>query len=119
MACQEAEALRVLFKKHLAEIAVAKTDLAAVSNGARDAEALQTFADCSSSLIRFAAALLDGNCCTYGVSPFCIFKADRLNLLNCVIDIQAGSFGDFLALLDGGNAILLQSSQNLRLSSLI
>ena len=119
MASQEAEALGVLLEQHLAEVAMAKANLTSVSDGSGDAECLQAFADCCSSLICLAAVLLDGDGCADGICPLCVLKADGLNALNKVIDIKARSLGDLLALLDGGNAILLQYGKNLGLSSLI
>ena len=119
MAGEECEALSVLLKEHLAEIAMAKTYFTAVSNRSGDAEALQALADCGSGLVRPAAVLLDGDCRADGVCPLCVLEADGLNILDKVIDIQTGCLGDGLAFLDGGNAILVQSGQNLGLSSFI
>ena len=95
MTCEECEALGVFFKEHLAEIAVAETYLAAVGNGAGDAECLKAFADCGGGFGCLTAALLDSDSGAYGVSPLCVFKADGLNVFNCVINIKAGVFCDF------------------------
>ena len=98
---------------------MAKTYLTTVSNGTRDAECLQADTDCCSSLGSLAAVLLDRNGSTNGVCPLCIFEADRLNAFDQLIYINAGSLCDLLALFDGRNAILFQTSKDLRLSSFI
>ena len=117
--CQKCEALGVFFQQHLAQITVAQTNLSLVSNRTRNAECLQTFTDCSSSVSSSAAALLDRNCCTNGISPLCVFEADRLNAFYHLIYVQTSSLGNFSCTFDGINAIFLQNSQNLLFSSLI
>ena len=119
MAGQECEALRILFQKHLAQIAVAETDLAAVRYGTGDAECLKADTDRCSSFGSLAAVLLDGDGSAYRIGPLCIFKADRLNAFNQFVDVQTGRFRDLFTFFDGRDAILLKYSKNLRLSSFI
>ena len=119
VASQECEALGVLFQEHLAEVAMAKTYLTAVSNGTGDAEGLKAFADCGSSLVSLAAVLLDSDGSAYGVCPLRVLEADRLNALYQMINVQTSSLCDGLAFLNGGNTILAQGGKNLGLSSLI
>ena len=96
-----------------------QTNLTLVSYGAGDAECLQTFTDCSSSVSGSGAALLDCDCAAYSVSPLCILEADGLNALNQLVNVKALSLGDFSSLFDGVNVILCENSKNLLFSSLI
>ena len=77
MASQEAEAFGFFFEQHFAEVAMAQAYFTLVSNGARDAECLQAFTDCSSSFRSFFAAFFDCDCTANDVSPASVFKADR------------------------------------------
>ncbi len=117
--CEECEAVRLLLEEHLAEVTMAETNLAGVGNGARDTESLKTLADCSSSVSSLAAVLLDCDGSAYGVSPASVLKADRLNLLNLIVNVQAGVLGDLLRLFDGGDAIAVQNGIDLVNSSFI
>jgi hypothetical protein len=119
VACQECEALGVLLQKHGAQVAVAKADLAVVGDGARDAECLQALADYAGSLRSLAASSLDCESSADCVSPLCIFKADRLDVLYHVIDINTCVIADLLGFLNGGNAIVIQNFIDLVNSSLI
>ena len=98
---------------------MAQTYLTAVSNGTRDAECLKADTDGSCCVGCSAAVFLDGDGCAYGVSPFCVLKADRLNAFDQLVNVNAGSLGDFLALFDGRDTLLLEASKNLRFSSFI
>ncbi len=119
MAGKECEAFGVLFEEHLAKVAVAETNLAAVSNRTGDAESLQADTDGGCSICGTAAVLLDGDGCADSICPLGIFKADGLNAFDQVIHIQAGCFSDFLAFFNGRDPIFLQHSKNLRLSSFV
>ena len=119
MSCKEREALCILFEQHLAEVAVAETYLAAVSDGAGDAERLQSFADCSSRFRCCAAVLLDCDRGAYRVSPLRVFETDRLNAFYKMINIKTCSLCDLLALFNGFDAVLVQASKDLGLSSFI
>ncbi len=119
MTCKEREALCILFEQHLAEVAVAQTYLAAVSDGTGDAERLQSFADCGSRFRCCTAVLLDRDRGAYRVSPLCVFKTDRLNAFYKMINIKARSFCDLLALFNGFDAVLVQAGKDLGLSSFI
>ena len=98
---------------------MSKAYLTGIGNGAGNAECLKSLADGCRSVCRSLAAFFDGNGRAYGVSPFCIFKADGLNALYHLIYIQAGRLRNLAGLFDGTNSILLQNSKNLFLSSLI
>ena len=119
MACEECEALSLLGKEHFAQVAVAEANLTVFSNRARDAECLQADADSSSSVSSLRAAHLDGDRAAYGVSPLCVFKADRLGFLYDGVRGNALLFADGLALIDGIDAIFLQDGEDLRLTSLV
>ena len=116
---QECETLGVFFQQHLAQVTVTQTNFSLVSNRARDAECLQTFTDCSSSVSSSAAALLDCDSCANGISPLCVFETDRLNALYHLVYIQASCLGYFSSALNRVDAIFFQNSQNLLFSSLI
>ncbi len=100
MSCQEAEALCLLGKEHLAQVAVTQANLTVFSNRAGDAERLKTDTDCSSSVSSLNTALLDSNSAAYSVSPNCVFKADRLSFSYDLIAVDTLSKCDFLALFD-------------------
>jgi len=119
MAGEEREALGVFFKQHFAQIAVAETDLAAIRDGAGDAERLQAFADRGGSLGRLAAALLDGDRGAYGVCPLGVFKADRLDVFDHVVHVQTGVFRDLFGLFDGADAVFGELFEDLFFSSVV
>ena len=120
---EEAEALGLLGEKHFAEVAVSQTDLAVLRNRAGNAEALQTDTDVcrrrSRALVTRALRLFDGDCRADRVSPLCVFKADRLGLLDDGVSVNALLVADVLAFVDGRNAVFLQNAENLCLASLI
>ena len=119
MSCKEAEAVRVLLQKHLAQIAVAKAHLSGVRHGAGNTECLKPLSDCGSGVCSLAAALLDGDSRTYRIGPACVLEADGLNLLNLLIYVKAGILGDLLRFFDRGDAIAVQYFRNFSNTSLI
>ena len=68
------------------------TNLTVVSYRTRDTECLQTDTDSFSSFSSVCAVLLKSDSSTYYISPFCIFKADRLSFFTRFIRIKSGSF---------------------------
>ena len=92
---------------------MAETDLTGIGNGTRDTESLKAFTDGGGRLGCLAAVLLDRDRCAYGVSPACIFKTDRLDALDLVIDIETGILGDLLCFLDGSDSITVQNGVDL------
>ena len=98
---------------------MSQTNLTLIGNGAGNTERLQALADCSGSLGSFSAALLDCDGSAYGVSPASVLKANRLDLLNLIVNIQTGILGDLLSLLDGSNSIAIQNGIDFVNSSLI
>ena len=119
MTCEECETLCIFLKEHLAEVTVTETNLTLISNRTGDTESLEAFADCSSSVSSSCAALLYSDSAAYCVSPLCIFKTDRLDALNELIDIQTLCLTYVSALLDGADAVVLENVEDLLLTSLI
>ncbi len=117
--CQEAEALGLLGEEHLAQVAVAKTNLAVFSNRAGNAEALQTDTDSGSGVRSFGATLLDGDGCADNICPLSILKADGLGFFDDLVRINAVSIADLLALVDGVDSVFLQCCEDLCLASFI
>ena len=109
MACQEAEALGILFQKHLSKVSMSQTYLTLVCYRTRNTESLKALSDGCSSLGSLAAVLLDCDSGAYDVSPACVLKADRLNALDLVVYIQSGVLRNLLSFLDGSNAIAVQN----------
>ena len=106
VACEECEAASILREEHSAEVAVAETDLAVVSNRTRYAESLEAFADSLSGISSLRAALLDGDGSTERVSPFCILECDRLEIFYDLIRVDALLVADFLSIFNGSQTIL-------------
>ena len=77
MACEECEALCVLFKKHLAEVTVTKTNLSLVSYRARDTESLKSLTDSSSSVSsnEISRLIFKGQTSFAGCQAFLFFAA--------------------------------------------
>ena len=119
MTCQEAEALSLLFQKHLAKVSVSKTYLTGICNRSRDTEGLKTLTDSSCSVSSLTAALLDCDCCTNGVSPASILKTDRLDTLDLSIYIQSCILCNLLCLFDRSDTIAIQNRIDLVNTSLI
>ena len=117
--CEECEAASVLGEEHSAEVAVAETDLAVVSNRTRYAESLEAFADSLSGISSLRAALLDGDCSTERIRPFCILECDRLQVLYDLIRVDALLVADLLGILDGSKTILFADFVDLINTALI
>ena len=96
-----------------------ETNLAAVGNGAGNAEGLQTLADGGSGVGSLAAVLLDGDGGADGVSPLGVLKADGLDVLNHVINVKTCILGDLLGFLNGADAVFGELSENLFFSSVV
>ena len=75
VASQEREALGLLAQQHSTQVAVTKTDLPVVGNGAVDAEGLQAFADLAGSVRRRLDARLQGDGRADTVSPSTRFRS--------------------------------------------
>jgi len=117
--CKEAEALSLIGKKHCAKVTVAETNLTVLSNGAGDTEGLKTDTDSSCCLGCLLATLLKSDGGAYSVSPDSVLKADRLGLANDLITVDTCCKSNFLAFLDGGDAIFSENGVDLINSSLI
>ena len=113
MSREEAEAIRLLGKEHLAEVAVSETDLSVLGDRTGDAERLQTDADRSRRIGSLGAARLDGDRRAYGVRPDRVFKADGLRAAHDLVAIDALGKADLFALFDGGNAVLFEDAVDL------
>ena len=109
MTCEESEALSIFLKEHLAEVAVTETYLTLVSNGAGDTESLKSLTDSSSSVSSSCAALLDSDSAAYCVSPLSVFKTDRLDAFNELVDVEALSLTNFSTLQSNLEGLLTQT----------
>ena len=116
---EEAEAVRLLGKEHLAQIAVAETDLSVLGDRAGDAERLQADADGSSRIRRVGAARLDSDRRADGVCPDRVLKADGLGAAHDLVAVYALCKADVPALFDRGDAVLFEDAVDLIDSSLI
>ena len=119
MTCEEAEALCLLREEHLAEVAVAETDLAVFGDRAGDAEGLKTDTDIGSGVGSLLVALLYGDGGAHGVCPLCVFKADWLCFLYDGVRVDARIVADLFALVDRGDAVFLENAEDLRLASFV
>ncbi len=119
VACQKREALGIFFQKHLSKISMTKSNLPAVRYGTGNAEGLKSLSDGCSCLGCLAAILLDRDGGAYGVRPFCVFKADRLNILYHMIYIQSCGLCNFSSLFNRTDPVLGKLCQNLFFSSLV
>jgi len=106
VAGEEAEALGLLAEQHCAQVAVAKTDLAVVGDGAGDAESLKADADSFGSVGGGLAFLLDGDSAAHGVSPDGVLKSDGLGALDDLFNVDALFKADVAAGFDAFDAIL-------------
>ena len=107
VAGEEAEALCLLGKEHLAQVTMAETYLTVVCYGTRDAEGLKSLTDCCSSVSCVSAVLLDCDCSTYDVSPASILEANGLNALNHVVNIEASVFCNLTSFFDISDTVLI------------
>lgn len=121
--CQEAEALGFFRKEHFTEVAVTETDLAVFGNGAGNTEGLKTDTDIcgsgSGGFIACALSLFKSDSRAYGVSPLCVFKADRLCFLNGGVGVNAVFCAYILALVNRRDTVIFKNAENslpLRLS---
>ena len=98
MTGKEAEALGFLGKEHLAEVAVAETNLTVVGNGAGNAEGLESLTDCSCCIGSLYATLFECDCAADSVCPDSVFKTDGLSASYNFVNINSFCKGDVLTL---------------------
>ena len=111
--CQESETFSFFAQQHSSKVTMADTNLTVVSYRTRDAECLQTDTDSFSSFSSVCATFFNSNGSTYNISPFCIFKTDRLSFFTRFIRIKSMSFTDSVSFFDIFDAVSVQSSDNL------
>ena len=92
---------------------MADADLAALRDGAVDAEALQTDADIAGGFLGVLRPGLQGDGRADAVGPADVFKADGLDALGNLIGIEAGGFADLARLFHGGDAVLGKNAVDL------
>ena len=109
MACQEAEALGILFQKHLSKVSMSQTYLTLVCYRTRNTESLKAFSNSCCCVRCLTAALLDGDSSACDVSPACVLEANRLNALYLIVYIQSGILCNLLCFLERSNAIAVQN----------
>ena len=118
VAGQEGEALGLFTEQTGCQITMTQTYLTVVSHTSGDAESLQTDTDGLGALSSTLAALLDSDSSTGNVSPFCILKADALCVLANLIRIDAQLVANFVCLFEVLDAIGLEGSVDLCLTTL-
>ena len=100
-----------------------ETDLAVFGNGAGNTEGLKTDTDIcgsgSGGFIAGALSLFESDGRAYGVSPLCVFKADRLCFLNGGVGVNAVFCAYILALVNRRDTVIFKNAENLCLASLI
>ena len=106
--CKESETFSFFAQQHSSEVTVADTNLTVVSNRTRNTECLQTDTDSFCSFSSVCAVLLKSDCSTYHISPFCVFKTDRLSFFTRFIRIKSGSFADSVSFFDVFDAVSVQ-----------
>jgi len=106
--CKECETFSFFAKQHSSQVTMTDTNLTVVSYRTRDTECLQTDTDSFSSFSSVCAVLLKSNCSTYHISPFCVFKTDRLSFFTRFIRIKSGSFADCVSFFDVFDAVSVQ-----------
>ena len=119
VAGQEGEALSLFAEQTGCQVAVAQTYLTVVSDTSGDAESLQPDTDSLSALSSVFAALLDSDSSTGNISPLCILKADALCVLANLIRIDAQLVANFVCLFEVLDAIGLEGSVDLCLTTLL
>ena len=92
--CQESETFSFFTQQHSSKVTMAATNFTVVSYRTRDAECLQTDTDSFSSFSSVCTTFFNSNGSTYNISPFCIFKTDRLSFFTRFIRIKSMSFTD-------------------------
>ena len=113
MTCQEGKALCLGAEQTGCQFTVADTYLAVVSNRARNAEALQTFADVVGCLYGILCLFLQSDSGTYHVSPLSVLEANHLCLFASLVGVKACSLANLVGLLDRSNTMFVQASKNL------
>ena len=113
MAGQEGEALGLIAQQHRGQVAVTDPDLAAVCDGAVDAEALQADADGAGSLLSVLHSGLQGDGRADAISPADILKTDGLDTLGDLVGVETGRLTEFTRFLHGGDAVLGQHAVDL------
>ena len=88
-------------------------DFAVVSDGAGDAEALETFANVVGSLDSVFCSFFEGDGSTYNVCPFSVFEANHLSLLTGFVRVETCFFTNFVGFFDGSDTVCVQTSKNL------
>ena len=119
VASQEGEALCLFAEQTCCQITMSQTYLTVVSHTSGDAESLQSDTDGLGALGSALAALLDSDSSTGDVSPLCIFKADALCVLANLIRIDAQLVANFVCLFEVLDAIGLEGSVDLCLTTLL
>ena len=87
---------------------MAEADLSVFSDGAGDAETLQTDTDCGCGVSGLLAALLDGDCSADGICPDSVLESDGLGASYDFIAVDALCKGYVLAFFDGIDAVLFK-----------
>ena len=119
VSCQEAEALSILRKEHLAQVAVSQTYLTVVCHRARNTEGLQALTDGCCCICCCSAILLDGNGSTDNICPCSILEADRLHALHHIVNVETSVLCQLLSLLDILDTNCIQSLIDLLNTSLV
>ena len=113
VAGQESEALGVFAQQHGTEVAMAETDFAVFSDGAGDAEGLQTDTDHLRRVSSGLHAGFDGDGAADGVCPAGVLKADRLGFFHDGIRIDALFLADLSTFFDAVDAIFFDNGVDL------
>ena len=119
MTREECEALGLIAQQHCAEVAVAEADLAVVSDGAVEAEALKADADVLCSFGSVLCAGLDCDSRADTVCPADVLKADGLDACGDLVRVEAHTLADLSAFLDRADAVLSEDAVYLVYSSLV
>ena len=82
MTCEEAETICFFFKKHGCKVTVTETYFSVFSNRTRDTESLETDTESFSSVSSAFLSGFDCYCSTECISPYSIFKCNRLYTSN-------------------------------------
>ena len=98
---------------------MAKADLAVVSDGAIEAEALKADADVLCSFGSVLCAGLDGDSRADAVCPADVLKADGLDACSDLVGVEAHTLADLSAFLDRADAVLSEDAVYLVYSSLV
>ena len=104
----ECKAFGAVFKKHGSEVAVTETDFAVICDGTGNAEGLETFTESLGDFGSNGLTALDGDSRADEVSPAGIFKADRLNVFDALIDVETFVLADLFGFFNGGDSVVVQ-----------